>query len=554
MRKCKYHPHIDDYMMGIEKGDIVVGNDIKKAMVYISKKLDNLDVIIKGEMIDKAVELMEKYFKIKLFDWELFIIALIHCFYKSTDTVVFDEFLIIMGRGNGKNGFISPLVWYLTTHYHGIAGYNIDIIANGEEQALTSFEDVYNVLEDWASKLKKFFYWSKEKITNLKTKSYIKYNTSNARTKDGKRTACIVLDELHEYENDDLFNVFFSAFGKKKHSRTFKISTMGHVREGYLDEEMRVAQDVLNGEIPDIGLCPLIYRIDNEKEALDSAMWHKANPSLKYLKTLMLEMTKAFKLLKYKPSIEKDFYTKRMNWPKGNKDLQVTEWENIKVTNDEIPDLSGWTCTVGIDFMKVSDFASVNFHFRNGDQRYDINHSWVCSDSKDLKRIKSPWPKWVDEGLLTYVEDVEIHPRLIADYIQELGSKYNIKMIAMDNYRYALVSSELARIGFDSKKRKNVKLVRPSDIMQVVPVIDSIFVNKNFTWGENPVLRWATNNTKLIAAGKKKGEDTGNYYYGKIEAKSRKTDPFMALVASVVVENQIPMKRKPIPKHKVYTY
>lgn len=31
--------------------------------------------------------------------------------------------------------------------------------------------------------------------------------------------------------------------------------------------------------------------------------------------------------------------------------------------------------------------------------------------------------------------------------------------------------------------------------------------------------------------------DTGNFVYSKIEAKSRKTDPFMALVASMTVEN-----------------
>jgi len=41
----------------------------------------------------------------------------------------------MMGRGNGKNGFISPVAWYLTTHYHGVKGYNIDIIANAEDQA-----------------------------------------------------------------------------------------------------------------------------------------------------------------------------------------------------------------------------------------------------------------------------------------------------------------------------------------------------------------------------------------------------------------------------------
>ena len=44
------------------------------------------------------------------------------------------------------------------------------------------------------------------------------------------------------------------------------------------------------------------------------------------------------------------------------------------------------------------------------------------------------------------------------------------------------------------------------------------------------------NNTKRVRSGRATGTDTGNYYYAKIEAKSRKTDPFMALVASMVIE------------------
>ena len=35
----------------------------------------------------------------------------------------------------------------------------------------------------------------------------------------------------------------------------------------------------------------------------------------------------------------------------------------------------------------------------------------------------------------------------------------------------------------------------------------------------------------------------GNYVYGKIEAKSRKTDPFMALVAAMTIEDQIIERR-----------
>ena len=91
--------------------------------------------------------------------------------------------------------------------------------------------------------------------------------------------------------------------------------------------------------------------------------------------------------------------------------------------------------------------------------------------------------------------------------------------------------------------------------MRVQPVIDSCFNNGYFVWGEQPPLRWATNNTKLVRAGKSTGTDTGNFYYAKIEAKSRKTDPFMALAASMVVEDELGAGGKlTTPNIEVYTY
>lgn len=538
-RRCNYHPYIDSYMDGCRSGEIIINNDILLALDLIENKLDNPDVFVDHEKINKAVELTERYFEIKLFDWELFVFALIHCYYISSDTVVFDEIMIEMGRGNGKNGFISPVAWYLTTHYHGVKGYNVDIIANSEDQAETSFNDIYEVLEKFWTKLKKFFYKTKEVIKNLKTSSYIKFNTSNAKTKDGKRSACLIFDEIHEYENYDIISVFTSGFGKRKHSRIFYITTNGHVREGVLDDKLNLARDVLNGVITDIGFLPLLYHIESEEEALNPDMWHKANPSLKYLPELLKIMYNEFKKMKYTPSVERDFYTKRMNWPKNNAEIAVTKWENIEATNKPIPDLHGRTAVVGIDYVKVTDFASVDIHFREGDIRYDISHSWLCLKSADIPRLKIPWQQWADEDRLTLVDDVEISPDLIAEYIAQQAIQYNIVKLALDNYRYALLSDALKKVGFDAKENKNVYLVRPSDIMKVVPIIDSCFANQYFVWGDNPLLRWATNNTKLIASGKKQGTDTGNYYYGKIEAKSRKTDPFMGVVHAMCIEAEL---------------
>src|SRR5690554_2663389 len=289
-RRCNYHPYIDSYIDKIRSGEVLSSEELKLAMDLVEEKLDNPDVYIDREKIDKGIELIERYFGYKLFDWELFVFALIHCYYKSNDTVVFDEIFIMMGRGNGKNGFISPVAWYLTTHYHGIKGYNVDIIANAEDQAKTSFEDVYSVLENHWQKLKKFFYKSKQIIVNLRTNSYIKFNTSNAKTKDSKRTGCLIFDEVHEYENWDIIKVFTSGFGKRKHSRAFYITTQGNVREGVLDDMLAIAGDILNGTIKELRWLPLIYRIDAESEAKNPNMWHKANPSLKYLPTLKLEI------------------------------------------------------------------------------------------------------------------------------------------------------------------------------------------------------------------------------------------------------------------------
>ena len=102
MKKCKY---ISDYIESIRSGKIPASKELHQACGYIEKKLSDPDVLIDTAKTEKAIELIERYFKISLFEWERFVLALIHCYYRSTDTVVFSEFLIMMGRGNGKNGF-----------------------------------------------------------------------------------------------------------------------------------------------------------------------------------------------------------------------------------------------------------------------------------------------------------------------------------------------------------------------------------------------------------------------------------------------------------------
>jgi len=535
-------------MDSIRDGKTPACQELKQALDYIETKLGRSDIFIDSEKIKTAVDLTERYFEYKLLDWELFVIALIHCYYKKSDMVVFDEFMIMMGRGNGKNGFTSPVAWYLTTHYHGIKGYNVDIIANSEDQAKTSFDDVYNVLERTWQKSKKFFYKTKQQIINLKTNSYIKYNTSNAKTKDGKRSGCLIFDEIHEYENWDMIKVFTSGFGKKKHSRIFYITTNGYVRQGVLDEQLDLAEKVLNGEITDIGFLPLLYKLDDKDEVHDPANWVKANPSLPYFPELQKELKKAYTKMKYQSHLAIDFMTKRMNLPAQDNFTIVAPWEKILATNQPIPydELEGLQCLGALDYARTTDFASCGLLFKHRGKRYFIEHTFVCYKALEIesRHIKFPVQEMVDRGLITIIKRPNISAVDISGWFLDQAKKYHIKNIACDSYRASLLESEFKEKGLPLTQVRS----GPITHAKVAPLIEQVFAEETLVFGDNPTMRWYVNNTYQEVDRK------GNTAYYKIEPKTRKTDGFFALIHALTLDSDLIEVQNDIQTWDVYTY
>lgn len=546
MTNIKLIPEIQEWIDIVENDIYRCSKDQKLLVKHIKKCFKTEKIHVNTEQLAKYMHLADEYVPFDLFPWQKFIIALHDCTYWDEDGMPrWPDLFAMLGRGAGKDGTIAVEAFCLTSPYNGITGYDVDICANNEEQAVRPVQDLVSFFEEpkIIRKIKKFFQWTKEKITCQKTKSVIKGRTNSPKGKDGLRSGIVIFNEIHQYQNYDNINVFTTGLGKKKHPRRSYYTTNGDEREGPLDDLLEDSEGILQRGEDDNGLLPFICRLDDPKEVDDEKNWTKANPSLPYLPNLLTETRKEYREWKKNPERLPAFMSKRMNLTYGTKETAVTSWDNIKATNKEIPDLKGWSCTVGIDYTKTSDFAAVNFHFKDGDKRYDINHAWICSASKDIPRIKVPWREWVKKGQLEYVDDIEIHPSVIANYIFEMGKKYSIIMVAIDNYRYSLLADALSRVGI-SKEHGNLTLVKQTDIITVVPIIDHCFLNGYFYWGNDPVLRWATNNTKVIRYGKQQGADKGSFVYAKIEARSRKTDPFMALVASMVPESKI----KPRPK------
>ena len=525
---------IQEYIDIVEQEKVRTCEEQKLLVAMVKKTFETEDLIYDEEQIEKYLS-YQKYFPFKLFAWEKFCFVLHNCVFTTDDEPRWDTLFGLMGRGGGKNAYLSFEDFCLITETNGIKEYHIDICANSEDQAKTTFDDIYNVLDNpqHTKKLRKFFRWTKTEIENLKTQSKIKYRTNNPKGKDGLRSGKVDFDEPHAYENWENINVFTTGLGKKRHPRRSYVSTNGDVREGPLDQLIDKSKKILNGEIPDNGFLPFICWLDDEKEVHDEENWEKANPSLPWLPTLRKQMRGEYQDYLLDPVINHAFMTKRMNRPQGRKDTEVASWENILKTNGEVPDLKGKTCVCGIDFSKTTDFVSAFLLFKQKEKYYGIHHSWFCTASNDKHRIKIPLQDMVQMGLLTIVDDVEISPTLIAEWVKQQSEIYNLEKIAIDSYRYSILSRALADIGFEAKEKK-VKMVRPSDIMLVQPKISSWFIGNKIIWGDDPLMRWFTNNTKLEPA------PNNNFKYGKIEAKSRKTDGFFAFVAAVTLEEEIP--------------
>lgn len=539
-------PEIQDWIDIVEKGTYKCSKDQHLLVKHVKECFRKEKIHVDTEQLEKYMHLTEEYVPFDLFPWQKFVIALHDCTYWDDSGMPrWPDLFAMLGRGAGKDGTIAVEAFCLTSPYNGIKEYDVDICANNEDQAVRPVKDLTSFFEEpkITKKIRKFYTWTKEKIVCNKTNSTVIGRTNSPKGKDGLRSGIVIFNEIHQYENYANIDVFTTGLGKKQHPRRSYYTTNGDVREGPLDDLLEDSEGILQRGEDDNGLLPFLCRLDDKKEVDDESNWTKANPSLPYLPNLLAETRKEYREWKKNPERLPAFMKKRMNLTEGSKEAAVADWNDIKATNQELPDMKGWSCTVGIDYMKTSDFAAVNFHFKQGDQRYDINHAWICSASKDIPRIKAPWREWVAKGQLEYVDDIEIHPSVIANYIYETGRKYSIAMVAIDNYRYSLLADALSRVGI-SKENGNLMLVKQTDIITVVPIIDHCFLNRYFHWGDDPVLRWATNNTKVIRYGKQQGADKGSFVYAKIEARSRKTDPFMALVASMVPEAKIKERPK----------
>ncbi|KRO09812.1 Terminase [Paucilactobacillus hokkaidonensis] len=514
---------------------------------YLQKYvLSNDQLYFDEEKINDCVAFTEKWFFPTVL-FQRFLFAFVFLYDTRTDDVYYDEHFWVLGRGAGKNGSISALSAFFISPLNNVPGYNGSIVANSEEQAKTSITEIYNTVQG-SETLSDMFRANKSAIEVPDTSSVVTYQTSNGKTKDGLRDGFDVFDEIHMYADDSGVQVYESGLGKVPESRQFEVGSDGYVRDGYLDKKKDIALQVMQGELPPDTMFPFWCRLDDESEVDNVDMWEKANPMLSkpltsYGKTLFRKIKKQYVKMQSEPSMREEFLTKRMDLPLKDPEKSVAPYDQVKATNQIIPydKLIGHEAIGSVDFASIRDFTANGLTVKLDGKQYYLGHQFArkgfvdryygySTNPADRPKNVPPIGKWEQQGLITILDESTIDPQKVVDWFVEQREKYLIKKVVLDNFRADLLRKFFEDAGFEVVVIRN-----PTAIDGLLaPRIENGFASGLYVWGDDPLLRWNTQNVLVTI------DSRGNKKYGKKEEIRRKTDGFKAFEYGQYLVDELP--------------
>jgi phage terminase large subunit-like protein len=107
---------------------------------YVEKCFGEEKIYVDKQQLKRYLN-HQRYFPFQLLPWEKFIFTLHNCTYKAPGVLRWPVLFILVGRGAGKNGYLSFGSFCWITPVNGIQEYNVDIFATladmGQKYSIT---------------------------------------------------------------------------------------------------------------------------------------------------------------------------------------------------------------------------------------------------------------------------------------------------------------------------------------------------------------------------------------------------------------------------------
>jgi len=478
---------------------------LRKLKKYTPTKFKASDSVYDKNAADYAVSFIQALKHTKgtwsgqpfdLIDWQERIIRDVFGILKPNGYRQFNTAYIEIPKKNGKSELAAAIALLLTCG-DGEERAEVYGCAADRQQASIVFEvakDMVTMCPALAKRVK--IMATQKRLIYIPTGSYYQVLSADVANKHGFNTHGVIFDELHTQPNRKLFDVMTKGSGDARMQPLyFLITTAGDNQNSICYEVHQKAKDIIEGRKKDATFYPVIYGATQEDDWTDPKVWKRVNPSLGI--TVGIDKVKtACESAKQNPSEENSFRQLRLNqWVKqAIRWMPMDKWDKCSFAVGPA-ELEGRVCYGGLDLSSSTDITAFVLVFPPEDEndKYVIlPFFWIPEDNIELrvKRDHVYYDLWERQGFLQTTEGNVVHYGFIEAFIEQLGTKYNIREIAFDRWGAVQMVQNLEGMGFT---------VVPfgqgfKDMSPPTKELMKLTLEEKLAHGGHPVLRWMMDN------------------------------------------------------------
>lgn len=504
-----------EYHDRIENGEILVGQELwteleklKEDIVSERYVFDTENALLRMDFMEHCVRLTKSPFYNKpmvLMLWQKAFIETVYSF-KMTDTLLrrFKKVLFLIARKNTKSETCSALG--LTEFFLGNPGADIVCSSNDDNQASLVYDslDTMRMLIDPDSL---DTHRNQRFIINRHTNTKVFKLSDRTKNKEGRNIDVAFLDESHEMKNNIIAKSIEQSQSLKDEPLFINLTTEGFVEDGYLDEELRKARKILNGEDDGIAaerFLPWLYTQDSEQEIWqDRRTWVKSNPTLGIVKKWeyldeqidIARSSKADRIF----VLSKDFNIKQNG---------VEQWLNIEDYDYgyvyDLEDFRGSVALGSVDLAETTDLcaAKILMMRQNDNTKYIYSHYFIPQsklESADDAQSGAKYAEWARDGHLTITEGSDIDLSIIADWFYKLYEDYGIRLWKC-GYDQKFSKDWLNRMDFYGWTKGDELVNVPQNaaaMSNAIKLVEADLKHRVINYNDNPVDKWCLKNSAI---------------------------------------------------------
>ena len=505
-----------EYHARIECGEMLVGQELWQELQNLKEDFQNdafyydtKDALLRIDFMERCVRLTKSPYYNKpmiLMLWQKAFIEAVYSFKMSETT--FDRFkkvLLLIARKNTKSETCSALG--LSELIVGNDGADIVCSSNDDNQASITYDAIDTMRRlidpnDLDTKRNQRF------ILNKTNGSKIFKLSERTRNKEGRNIDFAILDEIHEMQENIIAKSIEQSQSLKDNPKLILITTEGFVVDGYLDDELKKARAIINGEDDSqsgMRFLPWLYTQDSENEIWQNPKtWVKSNPTLGIVKKWDYLQEQVEIARKSKADrifvLSKDFNIKQNS---------VEMWLNLedytyKAVYD-LEDFRGCVCLGAVDLSETTDLTCAKILMMKPDDNTKYIHTMYFIPERKLEDSDdwyagARYKEWAKEGLLTITEGNDLDLSVVADWFYKLYKEYDIKLwrcgydqrfskdwiTRMDSYGWTKENEDLILILQNAQTLSNALKLCEADLKKQI-------INYN----ENKIDRWCFKNAGI---------------------------------------------------------